>query len=127
MSGPQWIFAVLVAILTLGAFAECSGDAPFRRTPGRVALALVYPALLIALIVWWPLLWEIASAALPAPVPMWLFVAGAIVAIALAATLMTGVSPAALVFSVVIWVGCALSGELQSWIRARLLGSQPKE
>jgi hypothetical protein len=55
VSGPQIIFLVLVAVVTVGSFLEASAHENYRVTAARVALALLSPlawCLLIVLPPW---------------------------------------------------------------------------
>ena len=128
---PQYLLIGVVALVAVGAFLEASAYAGYRVTPKRLVLAALLPGFWIALVALWPWLWlwSIALAALPSPMPQWLHVLGWIVGGTLVAALVTGIGPALWVFSIVGWVGAALTGtltgDLRSWLRARLPRQKP--
>jgi hypothetical protein len=104
MSGPQYIFLGLIGITTWGAFVEATGYRGYRRTPTRYLLALLVPIMWAALIVLPP--WDSWAA----------IFRHTFVQILLLAFLIIG-APAGFVATIVIWVGAALTGDLQDSLR----------
>lgn len=115
MSGPQWIFLFLIAIVTWGAVVESSSHPSHRATLGRVAIALVFPLLLAALVALPP--WEkwLTPAAHP-PASSWLGLLSGL--LFLLAIIVVQVVALALVVSIVLWVSMAATGETRNSLRS---------
>ncbi len=111
MSGPQYIFLILIAIITWGAFVESSSAPSYRLTLGRFALALAFPLTMAALVVLLP--WERWSLPTSHPAASWW-----LGLLSPALVLLGGIGVQALavglVVATVLWVSMAATGRTRN-------------
>jgi hypothetical protein len=115
MSISQWILLVLIAVVFCGVCAQAIASSGRSISLGRVALALVVPMAWAALVVLPP--WAAWNSALLGIVPRWAReILSPLFALVL---LMMPMAALLFVFSITMWVGWALTGEAQDWLRLR--------
>ena len=110
MSGPQYIFLILTAIVTWGSLVESTAHPGYKLTVGRFALALALPLAMAALCVLLP--W---SEWMPVA-PRWLgLLSPLLLPVAILALITV---PPGFVFLIVLWVSSATTGEVRALLRS---------
>lgn len=126
MSGPQYIFLILTAIVTWGSFVESSSAPGYRLTAGRFVLALTLPLLVAALIALLP--WSEWSLPAPRPPAPWWAAVLSLLLIPVGILGLITVPPAFVIF-IALWVSAATTGETSAFLRSmwrRILKREPR-